>query len=98
MFVCARNFLSRAKITLLLVDPEEDYLEYAATILQPSSGTCISCNLLCHFAVTPLIGVCDSVEAKKIQNGEDCLSALQGGLQVMLLYILLKKKLTRSKI
>lgn len=57
--------------------------------LQSSTWISGSCNLekdlysLCHFAVASLLGVCDSAEAEKIQNGEDCLSALQGGLQVL---------------
>jgi integrator complex subunit 7 len=55
------------------------------------SSTRISCTFnlekdmysLCHFAVASLLGVCGSAEAEEIQNGEDCLSALQGGLQVL---------------
>ena len=57
--------------------------------LQSSTRISCSCNLekdlysLCHFAVASLLGVCGNAEAEKIQNGEDCLSALQGGLQVL---------------
>jgi integrator complex subunit 7 len=57
--------------------------------LQSSTRINCSCNLekdlysLYHFAMASLLGVCGSAEAETIQNVEDCLSALKGGLQVL---------------
>uniref|UniRef100_A0A0A9EB61 Integrator complex subunit 7-like C-terminal domain-containing protein n=1 Tax=Arundo donax TaxID=35708 RepID=A0A0A9EB61_ARUDO len=57
--------------------------------LQSSARMSCSCNLekdsysLFHFAVTSLLGVRGNAKSKGTGDGEDCLSALHGGLQFL---------------